>query len=89
MTRSQAEDIIAAERAMRKTAEQRLAQSQEDLKQARADNAALTARVKAVPYHLSEIEGCLEEYIAMPCSSLRARLLGAIATARATLEAKP
>ena len=44
--RSQAEAIIAAERSIRKTAEQRLAQSQDDLKQARADNAALTARVK-------------------------------------------
>lgn len=43
---SQAKAIIAAERSMRKTAEQRLAQSQDDLKQARADNAALTARVK-------------------------------------------
>lgn len=46
VTRSQAETIIASERTMRKTADQRLAQSQDDLKQARDDNAALTALVK-------------------------------------------
>ena len=51
----QAEAIIAAERAMRKTAEQRLAQSQDDLKQVRADNAALTARVKELSEALEEI----------------------------------
>lgn len=44
--RSQAEEMLAAERAMRKTAEQRLAQSQDDLKQARYDNAAKDARIK-------------------------------------------
>ncbi|KAB0573419.1 hypothetical protein [Brucella pituitosa] len=43
---SQAEAIIAVERAMRKTAEQRLAQSQDDLKQVRADNAALTVEIE-------------------------------------------
>lgn len=42
-----AEAELAAERAMRKTAEQRLAQSQDDLKQARTDNAAQAARIKA------------------------------------------
>jgi hypothetical protein len=36
-----------------------------------------------VAYHLSEIEGCLEEYEAMPCASLRARLRGAVARAKA------
>ena len=46
VTRPQAEAIITAERKMRKTAEQRLAQSQDDLKQARSDNASLTGRVK-------------------------------------------
>ncbi|WP_128094039.1 hypothetical protein [Brucella pituitosa] len=46
VTRSQAEAIIAVERAMRKTAEQRLAQSQDDLKQVRADNAALTVEIE-------------------------------------------
>ena len=34
-------------------------------------------------YHLSEILGCAEEYDAIPCSSLRTRLLEAIARAAA------
>ncbi|MCX2697868.1 hypothetical protein [Ochrobactrum chromiisoli] len=59
--RSQAEAIISAERSIRKTAEQRLAQSQDDLKQARANNAALTARVNGFEGFLddlAEILGC-------------------------------
>lgn len=61
------------------------------------ERAILTAIEKAVveahqavrkhaAYHVSEIEGCLDEYEDMPCTSLRARLRSAIARAKATFK---
>lgn len=35
-------------------------------------------------YHVSEVEGCLDEYEDMPCTSLFARLRGALNKAKAT-----
>ena len=96
VTRSQAEAIIAAERAMRKTAEGRLAQSQDDLKQSRANNAALTARVKELSEALEPFAKIAEFYIGESednddtlQGSYGTRLLrvGDVRAARAALEA--
>jgi hypothetical protein len=43
---------------------------------------AAKERVKTLEYQLSEVLGCLDEYAAMPCTSLRVRLVEAGARAR-------
>ena len=42
----------------------------------------LRERQERSAYYLSEIDGCLEEYEAMPCGSLRARLRAAVNKAK-------
>lgn len=42
-------------------------------------------RVAALEYQLSEVIGCVDEYVDMPCHSLRARMKAAIVRARRVL----
>lgn len=47
------------------------------------------ARVQALEYQLGEVLGCLDEYAAMPCASLRARLVQAGRRAQQVLKPLP
>lgn len=47
------------------------------------------ARVQALEYQLGEVLGCLDEYAAMPCTSLRQRLVQAGARAQRVLKPLP
>lgn len=49
---------------------------------AQVEQDALKERVTKLEYQLSEVIGCYDEYVDMPCSSLMARLSQAIETAR-------
>ncbi len=45
----------------------------------------LAERLQITEYHLSEVCGTVDEYLATPCKSLRDRMRGAVDKARAAL----